>query len=236
MDDTDEVEEGAPHWMVTYGDLMSLLLTFFILLASMSEIKENDKYQGVADWIHHHFGDPLASRFDLAGQLKPRSAALAAVATAGQSRREALLRGPTRQPRPRGDERTSAVMHSGDRTTMGAAIWFGQGDSLTDVARSQLRDAAQLFQGKPQKIEIRSYSPPSLATAAGRPVWDDAYRRAENTMRFLVDDLGIDSRRIRISLAGPNEPAEGRADSAASRQSAKVEVFLLEEVVSDPAP
>ncbi len=32
-------EEGAPLWTVTFGDMMSLLLTFFILLFSMSEIK-----------------------------------------------------------------------------------------------------------------------------------------------------------------------------------------------------
>ena len=31
--------EGAPEWMVTFGDLMSLLLTFFVLLFSISEIK-----------------------------------------------------------------------------------------------------------------------------------------------------------------------------------------------------
>lgn len=33
------VEEGAPSWTVTFGDMMSLLLTFFILLFSMSELK-----------------------------------------------------------------------------------------------------------------------------------------------------------------------------------------------------
>lgn len=34
------VEEGAPTWVVTFGDMMSLLLTFFILMFSMSEIKQ----------------------------------------------------------------------------------------------------------------------------------------------------------------------------------------------------
>ncbi len=31
---------GAPDWMVTYGDLMSLLLCFFVMLVSMSSIQE----------------------------------------------------------------------------------------------------------------------------------------------------------------------------------------------------
>lgn len=33
------MEEGAAPWVVTFGDLMSLLLTFFILLFSMSELE-----------------------------------------------------------------------------------------------------------------------------------------------------------------------------------------------------
>ena len=33
-------EEGAPAWMVSFGDMMTLILTFFILLVSMSETQE----------------------------------------------------------------------------------------------------------------------------------------------------------------------------------------------------
>jgi len=35
-----ECKKGAPAWMVTYGDLMSLLLTFFVLIVSFSSIQE----------------------------------------------------------------------------------------------------------------------------------------------------------------------------------------------------
>ncbi|WMJ24240.1 flagellar motor protein MotB [Paludicola sp. MB14-C6] len=39
----DDVEEGA-YWMDTYGDMVTLLLTFFVLLFSMSSIKQ-EKWQ-----------------------------------------------------------------------------------------------------------------------------------------------------------------------------------------------
>ena len=45
MDQEDDGGGGIPEWVVTFGDMMSLLLTFFIMLVSLSEIKEEQKYQ-----------------------------------------------------------------------------------------------------------------------------------------------------------------------------------------------
>jgi len=43
----EEVEEGAPLWVVTFGDLMSLLMCFFVLLLSFSEM-DRKKYKMVS--------------------------------------------------------------------------------------------------------------------------------------------------------------------------------------------
>ncbi len=48
--------QGAPAWMVTYGDMMSLLLTFFIILVSMSELKQDHKFQRVMASLRLAFG------------------------------------------------------------------------------------------------------------------------------------------------------------------------------------
>ena len=51
----EETEEGAPAWIVTFGDLMSLLLCFFVLLLSFSEMDRN-KYRIVSGSMRNAFG------------------------------------------------------------------------------------------------------------------------------------------------------------------------------------
>ena len=48
-------EEGAPAWVVTFGDLMSLLLCFFVLLLSFSEM-DKAKYKEVMGSLAKAFG------------------------------------------------------------------------------------------------------------------------------------------------------------------------------------
>ena len=51
----EEAEEGIPQWVVTFGDLMSLLLCFFVLLLSFSEM-DRRKYKMVSGSMKQAFG------------------------------------------------------------------------------------------------------------------------------------------------------------------------------------
>lgn len=54
-DDDDESTPGAPLWMATFADLMSLLVCFFVLIISMSEI-DVIRYKKVAGSMKDAFG------------------------------------------------------------------------------------------------------------------------------------------------------------------------------------
>jgi len=51
----EEVKKGAPEWMNTYGDMVTLLLTFFIMLFAMSTI-EDSKFNDIIQSIQSSLG------------------------------------------------------------------------------------------------------------------------------------------------------------------------------------
>ena len=48
-------EPGAPGWVVTFGDMMSLLLTFFILLLSFARL-EKTRFRVLSSSLKKAFG------------------------------------------------------------------------------------------------------------------------------------------------------------------------------------
>ena len=90
-DDAPESPDQAPGWMVSYGDMMSLLLTLFVMLVSMSEIKQNDRFQGVADSLHEQFSLNLPDADQDGEGIQARNAALAVLAVAGRHTRENVM-------------------------------------------------------------------------------------------------------------------------------------------------
>ena len=49
------VKQGLPGWVMTYGDMMSLLLTFFVLIVSFSSMQES-KFNEAAASLRQAFG------------------------------------------------------------------------------------------------------------------------------------------------------------------------------------
>ena len=51
-----KITRGAPAWVVTFGDLMSLLLTFFVLLLSFSRVEVSQRYEDINGSMKKAFG------------------------------------------------------------------------------------------------------------------------------------------------------------------------------------
>ena len=58
-----EVEERSAGWIVTFADLMALLMCFFVLLLSFSSM-DVEKYKRIAETMRNTFGVPSPMHFD----------------------------------------------------------------------------------------------------------------------------------------------------------------------------
>lgn len=236
MAQEEEAPSGVPEWVVTFGDMMSLLLTFFIMLVSLSEIKEEKKYQALVDSLRRQFGYDMSRNAIIPGRAKPRNAALAKLSSAGRARKLDIMQGGTPEEAPEGDYNRVRVIRAGERSAVGTVVTFAE--NAIDLNESQKADLQLLLAeigGKPQIIEVRGHS--SLRPATDFSEYKDnfelSYQRARATAQYLVDELGIDRRRIRISAAGANEPLYQSTDPAQLARNARVEVFLTDETIDE---
>jgi len=230
-----EESAGIPEWIVTFGDMMSLLLTFFIMLFSMSEIKEEQRYQAMVDAMRKRFGYEMSMMSLLPGELKAKNSPLTRLASLGRARRINTLNGGDKVRAPVGEHpRVQTIRNAGDATT-GGVIYFEPGQwKLTRQNEQTLRAIAREIAGKPQKIEIRGHTStrPLPPDSPYKDHWDLAYARCQQAKDFLAADR-IDPKRMRIAVAADNEPVHIGNDRRLQRQNPRVEVFMLNEWVRD---
>ena len=230
----EEPEAGIPEWVVTFGDIMSLLLTFFIMLVSMSEIKEDQLYQAMVDSLRQRFGHEMATTSLAPGKVKPRNSVLAKLASMGRARRKDTMNGGDKVKAPVGEHHTVEVIRPG-QPTRGGLLVFTEGSAvLTDQHKRILQAAAQVIGGKPQKIEIRGHTSTRPLPPEGpyKTHWDLAYARCQVVMEFLVK-LGIERKRMRLTAAADNEPKHIGNDPLLLKENPRVEVFMLSQLVGD---
>ncbi|MBL8828296.1 MAG: OmpA family protein [Planctomycetaceae bacterium] len=198
---------GVPEWLVTFGDMMSLLLTFFIMLVSMSELKSEQRVALAVEAMKKQFG---RDRQQVHGAQR--------------------MRGPKVEG-PIGDKVTVQNIRPADKSSVGGTIHFEDNEIvLSDVEKARFRPAIVELQGKPQKIEIRGHASkrPLPEGSPYKSHWDLAYARSQAVMDFLIAE-GIPAKRLRLAVAGVHEPVQLSKEAVARKGNNRVEVFLLNE-------
>lgn len=228
-----EVEDddpGIPEWVVTFGDMMSLLLTFFIMLVSMSELKKDEEVLAMLDSMRRQFGQDATIVAPIPGENQPMNSSMASMASMGRAKRQDIMRGGNKVKAVAGEDNLVRTIRPGKDTTVGGTIFFGEDSAeLTEDSRARLREIAQQIAGKPQKVEIRGHTT-RKPVAGGGDHWSLAYERCNNTMTYLTE-LGLDPRRIRLGSAGAHEPLDTSIDAESRQRNARVEVLMWDEPV-----
>jgi len=232
---TKKQSQGAPEWMVTYGDMVTLLLTFFVMLLSMAnfEIVE-DRFTAAIESIREALG--------MSGQIGQRVDASVDFHSLIH-KLESIV--PPQKPKNRGDSSEEGIygdnfrlrrIRDGLEITLGGPILFEPfSDKITDEGKQALEQIGNNLMGHRNKVEVRGH-------AADEPCpsdWTDkdamrlSFARAEHVTDELVE-RGVDPRTIRIMAVGANEPVVLKAYDPAKRgDNRRVEIIIRESLIDD---
>lgn len=184
----EEQKEGAPAWMVSFGDMMTLILTFFILLVSMSkEQQEGLVAKGVGSFLVsiRSFGLPglldnteeasifesVRQRFNLPPEANP------------ERREEYLEASRLEQIRAKAAQ---ALKPHHEMNQPGVAVFRPGSAELTPEARRFIDlTASTLRPGRGQILLLEGHASKESGVGDDRLL---AYRRARAVADYLIEE------------------------------------------------
>lgn len=211
-----------PEWVLTYGDMMSLLLCFFILLAAFSEPKKPKEIQKLIEAIREAFGVELGSA-DEAGEDGVGS--VSRILDELDIKTERTTSEPAQDPNTPGPRPMTQAIHEGTRFLIGAAIIFpaGSAELSAEAQRMLQSQVAPKIKGKSNRFEIRGHAFGVEDLAGGSDPLRLSFERAMAVREYLVDGCGVDARTLAVQGFGDTEPLALRGDLSVNRRAVVLE-------------
>lgn len=217
-DDRDNPRPAVPEWMISFADMMALLLTFFVMLMSFSEPRKDERFLALASHFKKQFGKDATDENSLPAGAMPVWTQLAAAVSEDEARRELVSR------------QVHASWHAEDEMDPSqplATLYFADRSlAISNHARDLLGDL-RADASQQQTIEIRSVALPADRAdrngAAGE--WDRAYQRGRAVLAYLTEQGDFSPEKLQLAIVLPSEK-ESRGNPPARRGSARVELYL----------
>ncbi len=213
--------------MVTFGDLMSLLLTFFVLLLSFSVMEESKVSQAIMS-IQGALGvlDKNSSVFEFKqvsnNRASQRSEAVKQLARRLRRRMQVLGK--------ESDVNIEFNQKGGLKISLPSEMLFdsAQADLKADSA-PVLQDIAAILSEVPDKfVEVRGHTDnrPLRSSDRFRDNHDLSYERARNVMTFLTRSAGMSADEFEVIALADTQPVATNDTEEGRNRNRRVEIQI----------
>jgi chemotaxis protein MotB len=230
------IHDNNERWLLTYADLITLLLAFFIVMYSMSRI-DAKKFGAMSN--------------ALSGALKGRDLALREQAMFS------VLDDAGRGPLDVGDLRLieSKIKEQVETSNLGDAVSTKMTDrglvihimegalfeeakaDLTQSAMAVLRTVAEEIKKVPNQVRVEGHTDPRpISTPKFPSNWELSTARATSVLRFLVDSTGVSPDRISALGFGEFRPIVPNDSPGNMAQNRRVDIVILTRELSLSEP
>lgn len=235
-----EEHENLERWLITYADLITLLLAFFILMYTMSK-QDSKKYQEVAAHLKAIFS---GSHAILATGNVAGKAPIELSFKGGAENVAALKEQLEKELREIGDKGAADGMQnislvSDERGLVVRAMekaFFDTGKAdLTSRARSALDGIAPVLVGMPNHVRVEGHTDNvPISTSEFRSNWELSVRRATEVVRYLVERRHFPPDRISASGYAEYRPIASNDTPEDRATNRRIEIIIVNVAENKP--
>lgn len=228
-------QKGAPAWIVTFSDIVSLLVTFFIMILTWStlEIEDFELIRGSLQGALGVVGltsdkTAVLRRRQLRTERNERQGAMN---PADQPDVENPYKGlPIRLRRELGEEVDFDALRRGYRLRIAADLLFERGSArLTGTSKAALGAIATTLVPRQNPIRLEGHTDDRFQPTPRYPsAWDLSVARAAAAAQYLATSCGIAPERISVGGYADTRPALPNISEAQRRRNRRLDILILE--------
>ena len=233
----EEHKAGSPEWMATYGDMMTLLLCFFVLLFSFATL-DVQKFKAIAVSMNGSLGvldsgmtlsmEPLINSFPADSPTEEVEEFQKLYEEMSEYIKENNLEASITL---RLDERGLLVRFMDD-------VLFDSGKAdLTPRAREIINKVAEIIRKNDKNVRIEGHTDNVPINTFRFPSnWELSTTRAVNVVKYLIEENGIEAKRLSASGYSDQHPVDDNSNPVGRQKNRRVDMVILREEKNDTNP
>lgn len=223
--DSDDDLPTAPFWMTTFADMMTLLLAFFVMIVSMSEV-EVKKFEQAIKYFQGHPSVLTRNTSVVPTRFSDSNSDKEEVRTRAE-RYQKFLR--ELKKKGLGSKVQANLTDDGIHVVIADSVMFDTGESrLIEPSRTVLRLLANLLDPEVESVVVKGHTDDRpISTERFPSNWELSTARAASTVRFLQKHSpGYDPARFTAEGYGAHHPRATNKTSEGRARNRRVEIEL----------
>ncbi len=228
---------NSERWLLTYADLITLLLAFFVIMYGMSNA-DAQKFAQVASSMRKAFnvdvlkGAPSPGMLDTSTSMMSSDSAIADGAIGTQERDFAMISREMEsvlQEDGLSDKVSFAIRPEGTSISISGNLLFASGKAeLRPDAVKLLESLGRILAQLPNNVRIEGHTDdvPPIGTAFPSN-WELSGARAIAVVRYLTEIDGIDPARLSAMAYSQYQPVAANDSARARGRNRRAEVLIL---------
>lgn len=235
----EEEPENHERWLLSYADFITLLMIFFIIMYSMSEM-DKSKYNELASAFSVEMGGGGTGILEGGNGTTDTETSVADKAVTEEQKQEEVKESIDAyiDTSELNDSVTTSIEERGLVLSFNDALFFDSGNAEIKVDQTEkFADIGELLNQPALKesfIRVEGYTDSvPVSNPQYKSNWDLSALRASNVAQIIIKDSGIDPKRVSVVGYGEYRPKADNKTTEGRLENRRVDILILNSEYND---